>query len=87
MKTISEITVVNRGIFLELIFKIYSCISSSVYSYDTRNLSMPVNIHEDHVSAVTSIDYAPTGREFVTGSYDKSVRIFEVHKVFSVHFS
>ncbi|KAK7603243.1 hypothetical protein V9T40_003242 [Parthenolecanium corni] len=52
----------------------------NVYSYDTRNLSMPVNIHEDHVSAVTSIDYAPTGREFVTGSYDKSVRIFEVHK-------
>lgn len=42
---------------------------------------MPVNIHEDHVSAVTSIDYAPTGREFVTGSYDKSIRIFEVQKV------
>lgn len=31
--------------------------------------------------AVTSIDYAPTGREFVTGSFDKSVRIFEVNKV------
>ena len=28
----------------------------------------------DHISAVTDVDYAPTGREFVTGSYDKTVR-------------
>lgn len=26
------------------------------------------------------MDYAPTGKEFVSGSYDKSVRIFEVDK-------
>ena len=25
------------------------------------------------------LDYAPTGREFVTGSYDKTVRIFDVN--------
>jgi hypothetical protein len=35
----------------------------------------------DHVSAVTAIDYAPTGKEFVSGGYDKSVRIFEHGKV------
>lgn len=34
----------------------------------------------DHVGAVTYIDYAPTGREFVSGSYDKSIRIFETNK-------
>lgn len=34
----------------------------------------------DHVGAVTYVDYAPTGREFVSGSYDKSIRIFEVDK-------
>lgn len=28
----------------------------------------------DHVSAVTYVDYAPTGREFVSGSYDKTIR-------------
>ncbi|XP_050531928.1 DDB1- and CUL4-associated factor 13 [Daktulosphaira vitifoliae] len=50
----------------------YNC-----YSYDTRNLKRPIHVHMDHVSAVTCIDYAPTGQEFVTGSYDKSVRIFE----------
>lgn len=53
----------------------------SIYTYDTRNLKTPVNIHMDHVSAVTSIDYSPTGREFVTGSYDKTIRIFEISKV------
>jgi WD40 repeat protein len=35
----------------------------------------------DHVSAVTAIDYSPTGKEFVSGGYDKSVRIFEHGKV------
>ena len=31
---------------------------------------------QDFVSAVMSVDYSPTGREFVAGSYDRSVRIF-----------
>ena len=36
-----------------------------------------MNISKDHVSAVLDIDYSPTGKEFVTGSYDKTIRIFE----------
>lgn len=31
----------------------------------------------DHTSAVIDVDYAPTGKEFVAGSYDKTIRIFE----------
>lgn len=31
----------------------------------------------DHTSAVIDVDYSPTGREFVSGSYDKTVRIFQ----------
>ena len=31
---------------------------------------------QDFVSAVMSVDYSPTGREFVAGGYDRSVRIF-----------
>lgn len=42
-----------------------------------RKLNHPINIHVDHTSAVVDVDYAPTGREFVSGSYDKTVRIFE----------
>jgi len=33
-------------------------------------------IHKDHVGAILDIDFAPTGREFVTGSFDKTIRIF-----------
>lgn len=34
----------------------------------------------DHTSAVDAVDYSPTGREFVSGSHDKSIRIYEVNK-------
>ncbi|KAL2931389.1 DDB1- and CUL4-associated factor 13 [Bienertia sinuspersici] len=46
------------------------------YSFDTRKLAEAKCVHQDHVSAVMDIDYSPTGREFVTGSYDRTVRIF-----------
>ncbi|XP_021722208.1 DDB1- and CUL4-associated factor 13-like [Chenopodium quinoa] len=46
------------------------------YSYDLRKLDGAMCVHQDHVSAVMDIDYSPTGREFVTGSYDRTVRIF-----------
>lgn len=45
-----------------------------------RNLKTPVNVHMDHVEAVMDVDYSPTGKEIVSGSYDKSIRIFEVNK-------
>lgn len=41
-----------------------------------RKLSEAKMIHKDHVNAVLSIDYAPHGKEFVTGSFDKTIRIF-----------
>lgn len=54
--------------------------SFSLYTFDTRQLTNPLKIHFDHVSAVTDVDYAPTGREFVSGSYDKTVRLYNVHQ-------
>nr|KYP40427.1 WD repeat and SOF domain-containing protein 1 [Cajanus cajan] len=47
------------------------------YSYDARKLDEAKCVHKDHVSAVMDIDYSPTGREFVTGSYDRTVRLFQ----------
>ncbi|PWA84892.1 nucleotide binding,protein binding protein [Artemisia annua] len=47
------------------------------YSFDARNMKEAKCVHKDHVSAVMDIDYSPTGREFVTGSYDRTVRIFQ----------
>ncbi|KAL6529591.1 hypothetical protein OROGR_015214 [Orobanche gracilis] len=56
---------------------------SNCYSFDARKLREARCVHKDHVSAVQvlhnlvmDIDYSPTGREFVTGSYDRTVRIF-----------
>lgn len=46
----------------------------SLYTFDTRNLKHPTNVHMDHVGAVTFVDYAPTGKEFVSGSYDRTIR-------------
>ncbi|XP_051153568.1 DDB1- and CUL4-associated factor 13 [Leptopilina boulardi] len=52
----------------------------NLYTFDMRNLKTPVNVHMDHVEAVMDVDYSPTGKEIVSGSYDKSIRIFEVNK-------
>ncbi|XP_047307631.1 DDB1- and CUL4-associated factor 13 [Impatiens glandulifera] len=48
----------------------------SCYSYDARKLNEAKCVHKDHVSAVMDIDYSPTGREFITGSYDRTIRLF-----------
>lgn len=45
-----------------------------------RALDTPLMVHLDHVSAVLDVDYSPTGKEFVSASFDKSIRIFPVDK-------
>ncbi|XP_010575433.1 PREDICTED: DDB1- and CUL4-associated factor 13 [Haliaeetus leucocephalus] len=52
----------------------------NLYTFDMRYLESPVTVHMDHVSAVLDVDYSPTGKEFVSASFDKSVRIFPVDK-------
>jgi WD repeat and SOF domain-containing protein 1 len=41
----------------------------NLYTFDMRKLKSALNVHKDHVSAVLDVDYSPTGREFVSGSY------------------
>lgn len=41
-----------------------------------RQLNQPVKVHMDHVSAVLDVDFSPTGKEFVSASFDKTIRIF-----------
>ncbi|XP_032465498.1 DDB1- and CUL4-associated factor 13 isoform X2 [Phocoena sinus] len=52
----------------------------NLYTFDMRALDTPVMIHMDHVSAVLDVDYSPTGKDFVSASFDKSIRIFPVDK-------
>jgi WD repeat and SOF domain-containing protein 1 len=48
----------------------------NAYMFDMRKLDEPTRIFKGHTSAVMSVSWAPTGREFVTGSYDRTLRIF-----------
>ncbi|XP_058810747.1 DDB1- and CUL4-associated factor 13 [Phymastichus coffea] len=61
---------------------IFTCANEdyNLYTFDTRQLKTPVNVHMDHTEAVIDVDYSPTGKEFVAGSYDKTIRLFEVNK-------
>ncbi|TKC47850.1 hypothetical protein EI555_005509 [Monodon monoceros] len=52
----------------------------NLYTFDMRALDTPVMIHMDHVSAVLDVDYSPTGKDFVSASFDKSIRIFPVDR-------
>merc|ERR1712113_338141 len=49
----------------------------NAYTFDMRKLSLPKTVHKGHVGAIMSVSWSPTGREFVTGGYDKSIRIFK----------
>jgi len=52
----------------------------NLYTFDMRKFARPMMVHKDHVGAVMDVSYSPTGREFVSGSYDRTVRIWEVNK-------
>jgi len=52
----------------------------NAYAFDMRKLDRPTSIYKGHVGAVMSLSWSPTGTEFVTGSYDKTIRIFSVRK-------
>lgn len=55
----------------------------NAYSYDIRKMELPTMIHKDHISAIMSLNYSPSGREFATGSFDRTIRIFPINKGFS----
>jgi WD repeat and SOF domain-containing protein 1 len=44
--------------------------------FDMRKLDEPTRIFKGHTSAVMSVSWSPTGREFATGSYDRTIRMF-----------
>lgn len=66
-----------------------------------ERLTQALMIHKDHVSAVMDVSFSPTGQEFATGSYDRTVRVFphrsgrsrevyhtkRMQRVFCVNFS
>lgn len=60
---------------------IYLAVASDdnrAYAFDMRFLERPVNVFSGHTNAVLDVDWSPTGHEVVTGSYDRTIRIFDV---------
>jgi DDB1- and CUL4-associated factor 13 len=47
-----------------------------LYTFDIRRLSSPKDIYKGHVAPATSCDWSPTGREFVSGGWDRTVRLW-----------
>jgi DDB1- and CUL4-associated factor 13 len=57
-----------------------------VYSFDMRKLDKPLKLYLDHVGAVMSVVYSPTGQQLLTGSYDKTLRLFDTsNHMITVH--
>jgi len=52
----------------------------NAYSFDMRKLDRPTMIYKGHVGTILAINWAPTGREFCTAGYDKTIRIFPHRK-------
>mmetsp|Transcript_4350 Transcript_4350/g.5706 ORF Transcript_4350/g.5706 Transcript_4350/m.5706 type:complete len:197 (+) Transcript_4350:2-592(+) len=71
------------------------------YTFDMRKLDKPTKIYKGHQGAVMCVGWSPTGREFATGSYDRTIRIFQhkqgtardiyhtkrMQRVFTIHFT
>ncbi|CDO72115.1 hypothetical protein BN946_scf184962.g58 [Trametes cinnabarina] len=49
----------------------------NLYTFDIRSLNTPTQIYKGHVAAVMSCDWCPTGLEFVSGGWDRTVRIWK----------
>ncbi|OCH94616.1 WD40 repeat-like protein [Obba rivulosa] len=49
----------------------------NLYTFDIRSLNTPTQIYKAHVAAVMACDWSPTGTEFVSGGWDRTVRIWK----------
>lgn len=56
---------------------ICGCQDGNIYSFDMRRLQDgALRLHTGFVNKVLDLDFSPTGREFVAGSFDQTVRIW-----------
>lgn len=47
------------------------------YTFDIRHTKKAIKTHRGHVDSVTTVDWSPTGKEFVSGSIDGHIRIWK----------
>eukprot|EP00444_Apocalathium_aciculiferum_P065203 CAMPEP_0183557950 /NCGR_PEP_ID=MMETSP0371-20130417/87079_1 /TAXON_ID=268820 /ORGANISM="Peridinium aciculiferum, Strain PAER-2" /LENGTH=445 /DNA_ID=CAMNT_0025765139 /DNA_START=81 /DNA_END=1418 /DNA_ORIENTATION=+ len=52
----------------------------NLYTFDMRKLNVALQRHWDHAMAVLDVSYSPSGAEFVSASYDQTVRIWSANQ-------
>ena len=52
----------------------------NLYTFDIRHMATPTQIYKAHVAAVMSCEWSPTGLEFVSGGWDRNVRLWKKDK-------
>ncbi|KAI1179740.1 WD40-repeat-containing domain protein [Nemania sp. FL0916] len=48
----------------------------NLYAFDMRSIKRALNIYKGHVAAVMDVDWSPDGRGLVSGSYDRTLRLW-----------
>ncbi|KAI1127546.1 WD40-repeat-containing domain protein [Nemania abortiva] len=48
----------------------------NLYTFDMRSVQRALNIYKGHVAAVMDVDWAPDGRSIISGSYDRTLRLW-----------
>ncbi|KAI0407907.1 WD40-repeat-containing domain protein [Xylaria palmicola] len=48
----------------------------NLYAFDMRSVQRALNIYKGHVAAVMDVDWSPDGRGLVSGSYDRTIRLW-----------
>ncbi|KAF1742905.1 hypothetical protein MXB_4138, partial [Myxobolus squamalis] len=51
---------------------------SNCYLFDIRNLKNPKKCFGDHANSILDVDFSPTGQEFASASYDRSIRLYPI---------
>ncbi|KAL5967145.1 DDB1 and CUL4-associated factor 13 [Taenia solium] len=61
-----------------------ACEDYNLYTYDCRFFKHPKRVYIGHTNAVMAVDYSPSGREFASGCYDGTIRLWSVDQTSSV---
>nr|CUU00431.1 hypothetical transcript [Hymenolepis microstoma] len=61
-----------------------ACEDYNLYTYDVRFFKHPKRVYIGHTNTAMSVDYSPSGRELVSGSYDSTIRIWNVDQTSSI---
>lgn len=54
---------------------------SAIYMFDIRKTDGAFRVYTDHLGPVTCVNFSPTGKQFVSGSTDQTIRVWSWDKI------